>query len=255
MNAIHDGEIKGLLSICFNPLVSLPEANFTREALEKLEFFGVIDFFLSETARARRCRACRKPAGGRGRRHRATWKARVIHIQKAVDPPGDARRGFRDHLRSGPPPGPAASTSRFASRARSSTNCAWRRAAASPITTASPTRRSTQQMGVFWPCPHARPSRDAAAVRRRPRSSTRWQSRFMSTGVARKRRSGGADLPDLSDHRPRGQPVSLRDADAPHRSAGRSVPRAEAGDPSPPGGTARNRRRRLGDDHIAAAPR
>ena len=33
-----------------NPLVSLPDANFTREALSKLEFFGVIDFFLSETA-------------------------------------------------------------------------------------------------------------------------------------------------------------------------------------------------------------
>ena len=68
MNAIHRGEIKGLLSICFNPLVSLPDANFTREALEKLEFFGVIDFFLSETARACRRRARRQPAGGgRGR--------------------------------------------------------------------------------------------------------------------------------------------------------------------------------------------
>ena len=33
MNAIHAGDIKGLLSICFNPLVSLPDANFTREAL------------------------------------------------------------------------------------------------------------------------------------------------------------------------------------------------------------------------------
>ncbi len=50
MEAIHRGEIKALLSICFNPLVSLPDANFTREALEKLEFFAVIDFFLSETA-------------------------------------------------------------------------------------------------------------------------------------------------------------------------------------------------------------
>ena len=46
MNAIHSGEIKGLLSICFNPLVSLPDANFAREALERLEFFGIIDFFL-----------------------------------------------------------------------------------------------------------------------------------------------------------------------------------------------------------------
>ena len=50
MNAIHAGEIKGLLSMCFNPLVSLPDANFTREALSKLEYFGVVDFFMSETA-------------------------------------------------------------------------------------------------------------------------------------------------------------------------------------------------------------
>ena len=46
MEAIHRGEIKALLSICFNPLVSLPDAGFTQEALEKLEFFGVVDFFL-----------------------------------------------------------------------------------------------------------------------------------------------------------------------------------------------------------------
>jgi assimilatory nitrate reductase catalytic subunit len=50
MNAIHSGEIKALLCTCFNPVVSLPDSNFTREALGKLEFFGVIDFFLSETA-------------------------------------------------------------------------------------------------------------------------------------------------------------------------------------------------------------
>src|SRR3954471_22257138 len=50
LEAIHRGEIKGLLSICFNPMVSLPDSNYIREALEKLEFFGVVDFFLSETA-------------------------------------------------------------------------------------------------------------------------------------------------------------------------------------------------------------
>ena len=48
--AIHRGESKGLLSICFNPLVSLPDAAYIREALEKLEHFTIIDFFLSETA-------------------------------------------------------------------------------------------------------------------------------------------------------------------------------------------------------------
>ena len=91
MNAIHAGEIKGLLSICFNPLVSLPEANFTREALEKLEFFGVIDFFLSETA----AHADVVLAGSLQEEEEgvtASTEARVIHIQKAVDPPGDARR-------------------------------------------------------------------------------------------------------------------------------------------------------------------
>src|SRR5262249_34995989 len=50
-DAIERGEIKGLLSISFNPLVSIPDANRTRAALEKLEFYGCIDFFLSETAR------------------------------------------------------------------------------------------------------------------------------------------------------------------------------------------------------------
>lgn len=90
MNAIHAGEIKGLLSICFNPLVSLPEADFTREALERLEFFGVIDFFLSETAMHADCVL----AGSLQEEEEgvtASTEGRVIHINKAVDPPGNAR--------------------------------------------------------------------------------------------------------------------------------------------------------------------
>ena len=91
MNAIHSGEIKGLLCTCFNPLVSLPEASFTREALERLEFFGVIDFFLSETA----AHADVVLAGSLQEEEEgvtASTEARVIHIRKAVDPPGNARR-------------------------------------------------------------------------------------------------------------------------------------------------------------------
>jgi len=90
MNAIHAGEIKGLLSICFNPLVSLPDANFTREALERLEFFGVIDFFLSETAAHADvvlAGSLQEEEEGVG----ASAEGRVIHIRKAVDPPGNAR--------------------------------------------------------------------------------------------------------------------------------------------------------------------
>ncbi|HEY6970659.1 MAG TPA: molybdopterin oxidoreductase family protein [Candidatus Angelobacter sp.] len=90
MNAIHAGEIKALLSMCFNPLVSLPNADFTRQALEKLEFFGVVDFFLSETAH----HADVVLAGSLQEEDEgvtASVEGRVIHIQKAVDPPGNAR--------------------------------------------------------------------------------------------------------------------------------------------------------------------
>ena len=94
MEAIHRGEIKGLLSICFNPLVSLPDAGYTREALEKLEFFGVIDFFMSETAQ----HADVVFAGSLQEEEEGvvcSAEGRVIHIQQAVTPPGNARLDSR----------------------------------------------------------------------------------------------------------------------------------------------------------------
>src|SRR5215831_18690081 len=94
MEAIHRGEIKGLLSICFNPIVSLPDANFTKEALEKLEFFGVIDFFLSETAHY----ADVVLAGSLQEEEEGVTcnvEGRVIHIRQAVTPPREARLDFQ----------------------------------------------------------------------------------------------------------------------------------------------------------------
>ncbi len=90
MNAIHAGEIKALLCTCFNPVVSLPDSNFTREALGKLEFFGVIDFFLSETAQ----HADVVLAGSLQEEEEGvtcSGEGRVIHIAKASSPPGNAR--------------------------------------------------------------------------------------------------------------------------------------------------------------------
>ncbi|MGC1660691.1 MAG: molybdopterin oxidoreductase family protein [Candidatus Acidiferrales bacterium] len=90
MEAIHRGEIKALLSCCFNPLVSLPDSKFTQEALEKLEFFGVVDFFMSETAHHADvvlAGSLQEEEEGIG----CTNEGRVIHIQKAVDPPGNAK--------------------------------------------------------------------------------------------------------------------------------------------------------------------
>src|SRR3954465_2797276 len=94
MEAIHRGEIKGLLSICFNPMVSLPDSNYTREALEKLEFFGVVDFFMSETAR----HADVVLAGSLQEEDEgvvANVEGRVLHIRQAVTPPGEARQDWR----------------------------------------------------------------------------------------------------------------------------------------------------------------
>ena len=94
LEAIHDGRIKGLLLICFNPLVSLPDQTFIRAALEKLEFFTVIDFFLSETAR----HADIVLPGSLMEEDEGTTtnvEGRVIHHQKAVDPPAGAREDWR----------------------------------------------------------------------------------------------------------------------------------------------------------------
>lgn len=88
--AIHRGEIKGLLSICFNPLVSLPNNNMIREALEKLDYYIVIDFFMNETSR----HADMILPGSLQEEEEGTVttaEGRVIRIRKAVNPPGNAR--------------------------------------------------------------------------------------------------------------------------------------------------------------------
>ncbi|MCC6661421.1 MAG: molybdopterin oxidoreductase family protein [Phycisphaerales bacterium] len=91
---IDRGEIKGLISICFNPMVSLPDNNFVARALKKLDFYVAIDFFLSETARF----ADVVLPGSLQEEDEgvvAQAEGRVIKINKAVDPPGEARQDWR----------------------------------------------------------------------------------------------------------------------------------------------------------------
>jgi assimilatory nitrate reductase catalytic subunit len=94
VEAIHAGTIKGLLLLCFNPRVSLPNQEFVREALERLEFFVVLDFFLSETARQADLvlpSALMEEDEGTT----TNVEGRVIHHQKVVDPPPGAREDWR----------------------------------------------------------------------------------------------------------------------------------------------------------------
>ena len=91
---VDRGEIRGLLSICFNPVVSLPDNNFVRRMLEKLEFYVAIDFFLNETAR----HADYVLPGSLHEEDEGTVtqiEGRVIKVNKAVDPPGEARQDWR----------------------------------------------------------------------------------------------------------------------------------------------------------------
>ena len=93
IEAIHDGRIKGLLSICFNPAVSAPDSNFTAEALGQLEFYAVIDFFLSESGQY----ADVVLPGSLHEEDEGTstsGEGRIIKINPAVDPPAAARRDW-----------------------------------------------------------------------------------------------------------------------------------------------------------------
>ncbi len=90
IDAIEDGRIRGLLSISFNPLVSIPDADRTRAALGRLEHFTCIDFFLSETARY----ADVVLAGSLQEEDDGTvttGEGRCVRLRQAVTPPGEAR--------------------------------------------------------------------------------------------------------------------------------------------------------------------
>lgn len=145
------GEVRGLLSLCFNPIVSLPDAQFTTEALERLDFFVAIDFFLSETAR----HADLVLPGSLQEEDDGTVtnvEGRVIRIRKAVDPPGEARADWQiicalaDRLGAG---------ARFAFRAPEQIFDELRLLSAGGVADYSGItyERIEREMGVCWPCP------------------------------------------------------------------------------------------------------
>jgi assimilatory nitrate reductase catalytic subunit len=93
IEAIHAGEIKGLLMICFNPAVSSPDVDFTREAFDKLEFMSVIDFFVSESGHHADIilpGSLHEEDEGTS----TTGEGRIVKINQAIDPPGEARRDW-----------------------------------------------------------------------------------------------------------------------------------------------------------------
>src|SRR6516225_9059101 len=148
---IDRGEIRGLLSICFNPVVSLPDSDFVRRMLAKLDSYFAIDFFLSETAR-------HADLVFPGSLHEedegnvTTTEGRVIKINKAIACPGEAREDWRI----------IQDLARAIGRERGFT-FAGPRAIFEELRVASKGgvadysgitwEKIDRQQGVFWPCP------------------------------------------------------------------------------------------------------
>jgi assimilatory nitrate reductase catalytic subunit len=148
---IDRGEIRGLLSICFNPKVSLPDNNFVGRMLDKLDFYVAIDFFLNESAR----HADLILPGSLQEEDEGlvtSAEGRVIKINKCVDSPGDARQDWRI----------IQDIARALGRERGFTFKEpreifeeLRRASAGGVADYSGItyEKVERQLGVFWPCP------------------------------------------------------------------------------------------------------
>jgi assimilatory nitrate reductase catalytic subunit len=156
---IDRGEIKAMIAICFNPKVSLPDNQFVTRALEKLEFFAVVDFFLSDTAQ----HADIVLPGSLQEEDEGTVtqvEGRVIKINKAVECPGEARqdwRIFQDLARAlGRPHG-------FTFESPQAIFEELRVASKGGVADYSGIsyEKIEAQMGVFWPCPSTDPATGA----------------------------------------------------------------------------------------------
>jgi assimilatory nitrate reductase catalytic subunit len=87
---MREGEIRGLLSICNNVMVSLPDINNIRRSLEGLDFYVCIDFFMSEGARYADV-VLPGSAWSEDEGVTCNSEGRVVKINKANNPPGEAR--------------------------------------------------------------------------------------------------------------------------------------------------------------------
>ena len=171
IEAIHDGTIKGLLSICFNPLVSAPDSNVHEGGPRRARVLLGHRLLPVRVRPARRCRAPRiTPRGGR----RAPRPA--------------ARDGSSRSTPRSPHPARPGSTGRssidLAERLgrgqyfpfRSTKEIFEELCLASAGGTADYNgvtwERVEDEMGLFWPVPGGRPPRHAPAVRGRAGSST-----------------------------------------------------------------------------------
>lgn len=88
-----DGEIRSCLVMCSNLMVSLPENAVVRHALQALDPLVVVDFFMSETA-ALADVVLPSAVWCEDEGTTTNLEGRVVKINQAAEPPGEARRDW-----------------------------------------------------------------------------------------------------------------------------------------------------------------
>jgi formate dehydrogenase alpha subunit len=94
MQAAHDGKVKGMYIMGENPMLTDPNQNHTREALQRLDFLVVQDIFPTDTTAF----ADVILPGVAFAEKDGTFvnsDRRVGRVRKAVDPPGEARQDWQ----------------------------------------------------------------------------------------------------------------------------------------------------------------
>ena len=90
MHAAHEGDLRAMLILGENPMLSDPDINHVREALSALDLLVVIDIFLTETAALADIVLPAASWAERDGTFTATDR-RVQRIRKAIEPIGDSR--------------------------------------------------------------------------------------------------------------------------------------------------------------------
>lgn len=147
MNAAHAGVMKAMFIMGENPLVSDPDQGHAREALQMLELLVVQDIFLTETAQLADVvlpAACYAEKDGTF----TNTERRIQLLQKAVEPPGEARADWEIIC------GLAAAAGYTGMKYDNTAAIMAEIAALTPIY-AGVSHARLEPCGLQWPCSHA----------------------------------------------------------------------------------------------------
>lgn len=148
MNAAHEGTLKGMFIMGENPLISDPDQAHALAALQALELLVVQDIFLTETAKYADVvlpAACYAEKDGTF----TNTERRIQLLQKAVEPPGEAKADWEIICRL------AAAAGFEGMKYENSAEIMTEIAALTPIYAGVSHSRLTP-FGLQWPCTHGK---------------------------------------------------------------------------------------------------